>query len=355
MLYKPSPGPRGCDRGIVVSIVGESELTARVPLTGPDGRLNPEAVGWARRPIVDTAGLLLGPHRTWGRTKRWEYWNVITPSHILALTVSDIDYAAVHEVWVFDRPTGAEWGRAATVLPARGVALAPILGKGSARARAKDLEIDLDPLPHGGTRLRASIPDASFDVRVTRPAHHDCLAVVVPWSRNRFQYTVKDIALSAEGVVTIQGKDHEVPATSWSVLDHGRGRWPYDVSWNWGAASGESRGHRIGLQLGGTWTVGTGSTENGVIVDGHLYKIHDELTWEYDRAQWRTPWRVTGGGLDATLVPFHNKRSRNNLVLVSSRTDQCFGHWSGTYTTPHGGTVAFTDLVGWAEDVHNRW
>ena len=190
---------------------------------------------------------------------------------------------------------------------------------------------------------------------MSRPAHHDCLAVVVPWSRNRFQYTVKDVALTAAGVVTIGGKDHAVPETSWAVLDHGRGRWPYDVRWNWGAGSGVSRGRRVGLQIGGKWTAGTGSTENGVIVDGHLYKIHDELTWEYDLADWRRSWRVTGGGLDATLVPFFNKRSSNNLLVVSSRTDQCFGHWSGSYTTPHGGSIAFDGLVGWAEDVHNRW
>jgi hypothetical protein len=333
----------------------EIELTERVPLTGPDGRLNPASVGWARRPVVDTAGLLLGPHRAWGRTKRWEYWNVITPTHILALTVSSIDYAAVHEVWVLDRARGTTWSKAATVLPARDVELAPILGMGRARARTKDLAIDLDPLPHGGTRLRASIPDVSFDVSVTRPHHHDCLAVVVPWSRNRFQYTVKDVALDAIGVVAIGGVDHPVPPGSWAVLDHGRGRWPYDVVWNWGAGSGESRGHRIGLQLGGRWTAGTGTTENGLLVDGHLYKIHDELTWDYDLDDWPRPWRVRGGGLDATLVPFHNKRSSTNLLVVSSRTDQCFGHWSGTYETPHGGSIAFDDLVGWGEDVHNRW
>jgi hypothetical protein len=333
----------------------QAELATVVSLTGADGRLNPAAVGWARRPILDTSGIVKGPHRTWGRAKRWEYWNVISPTHILAVTVSSIDYAAVHEVWIFERASGSTWTRAVTVLPAHDVYLPANLHSGPARARAKDLAIDLDPLPEGGTRLRATIPDASFDVVVTRPADYDCVAVVVPWSKTRFQYTVKDVALSARGVVTTDGVEHEVPAGSWAVLDHGRGRWPYDVRWNWGAGSGQSRGRRVGLQVGGKWTSGSGSTENGLVVDGHLYKIHDELTWQYDLADWRRPWHVSGGGLDATLVPFFDKRSTNNLVVVSSRTDQCFGHWSGTYTTPHGGTIAFEGLIGWAEDVHNRW
>jgi len=99
------------------------ELATAVSLTGGDGRLNPAAVGWARRPILDTSGIVKGPHRTWGRTKRWEYWNVISPTHILSLTVSSIDYAAVHEVWIFERASGSTWTRAVTVLPARDVDL----------------------------------------------------------------------------------------------------------------------------------------------------------------------------------------------------------------------------------------
>ena len=330
------------------------ELTAEVPLVGPDGRLNPDAVGWARRPLVDTSGLLRRPGRAWGRTKRWEYWNVITPTHILALTVSSIDYAAVHEAWVYDRASAREWGRAVTLLPARGVQLPANLGGGVASGRAKDLQIDVLPLPDG-TRLSVRIPEASFTVDVTRPAGHDCLAVVVPWSDRRFQYTVKDVALPATGTVSVEGRQHPVPDGSWAVLDHGRGRWPYDVAWNWAAASGVSDGRVIGLQLGGKWTQGTGSTENGVVVDGRLHKIHDELDWSYDPSEWLRPWHLTGSGLDATMTPFHDKRSSSNLGLVAARTDQCFGTWSGSFTPPGGEPVGFDGLVGWAEDVHNRW
>ena len=47
----------------------ERELTGRVSLTLPDGRLNRGAVGWARQPVVDTSGIGRGR----GRNKRWEY------------------------------------------------------------------------------------------------------------------------------------------------------------------------------------------------------------------------------------------------------------------------------------------
>jgi len=328
-----------------------AELTAPVPLTLADGRLNRAAVGWARQPLVDTSGLGRGR----GRNKRWEYWNVTTPTHILALTVSSIDYAAVHEVWVFDRATERTWGAAVTAIPSRGVELPATLGSGPARARAKGLEIDIDEVD-AGTRLRARIDGAAFDVVAALPEVHERLAVVVPWSDTRFQYTVKDVARPASGSVTLDGVTHDVPAgASWAVLDHGRGRWPYDIAWNWGAGSGVSDGRVIGIQVGGKWTDSTGSTENAIVVDGRLHKIHDELTWEYDLASWRTPWRIAGGGLDATFAPFYDKVTRTNLAVVSARTDQCFGHWSGTFRTADGDVIAFDGILGWAEEVHNRW
>ena len=81
------------------------------------------------------------------------------------------------------------------------------------------------------------------------------MGVVVPWSARRFQYTVKDVARPALGSLWVDGVEHPVAAgDSWAVLDHGRGRWPYAVHWNWGAGSGLVDGRVIGVQVGGRWT-----------------------------------------------------------------------------------------------------
>lgn len=331
-----------------MKFVAERELTEPVSLTLPSGELNPDAVGWARRPLVDTSGI--GSTGSWGRNKRWEYWNVTTPTHVLALTVSLIDYAAVHEVWIFDRTDQRTWGRAPTLIPSRGATLPPSLDKGPVRAAAKDFLVEIDH-SDGVVRLHAEIPEASFDVEVARPNRHDCLAVVVPWSSRRFQYTVKDVALPAAGVLRIEGIEYSLPpGQCWAVLDHGRGRWPYDIAWNWGAGSGLVDGVAFGIQVGGRWTAGTGSTENGILIDGVLTKISEELAWDYDLSNWRQPWRVTGGGLDATFTADYDRHAETNLGLIASRTDQCFGIWSGSFAG-----FAFDGVYGWAEDVHNRW
>ncbi|HEY9290730.1 MAG TPA: DUF2804 domain-containing protein [Microlunatus sp.] len=333
-----------------------AELTAPVSLTRPDGRLNRLAVGWARRPLVNTDGIARDGRRFFGRNKRWEYWCLTTPDHLLVLTISSIDYGAAHEVWVLDRASERSWGASATLIPARGVTLPGSLAAGPARARAKQLEIDIDEVGNG-TRLRARTAKVSFDVVAELPDDHERLAVVVPWSDTHFQYTVKDVARPVYGTVTVEGRTFEVPAgASWGVLDHGRGRWPYDIRWNWGAGSGLSDGRVIGLQVGGRWTDGTGSTENAVVVDGRLHYISEPVAWDFDRSNWRRPWRIIGGGLDATFEPFYDRASRTNFGIVASSTDQYLGHWSGTFSRPGmEQQVAFNGILGWAEDVHNRW
>jgi hypothetical protein len=329
----------------------ERELTAPARLTDARGQLNADAVGWSRHPLHDTSGI--DGRQGWPRNKRWEYWCVMSERHILATTVSSIDYAAVNEVWLLDRVTGAEHHRPTITPFGRGSVLPPSLGSGTAAARAKDLAITITEVP-AGTRLEVRIPGVEADIVAGLPAGHERLGVVVPWSSKRFQYTVKDVARPASGTIVVDGESFEV-RDAWAVLDHGRGRWPYDVRWNWAAGSGTVDDRTIGLQLGGQWTDGTGSTENSLYVDGRLHKISEDLEWRVPRGDLLAPWRIRGARVDLTLVPFHLKESRSNLGVVSSRTDQCFGTWSGWVLDDHGAEVRVDGTVGFAEDVHNRW
>ena len=332
----------------------EREIVAPVSLTLPDGRLNPAAVGWTRRPLHATDGIGRGL-RGRGRNKRWEYWAVTTPTFVVTMVVSDIDYAAVHSIWVLDRATDREIVLDAIGVLGRTATLPGTLGRGPARARTGTLALNLEEVP-GGTRLRGAGARVRFDIVAHRPPGHECLGVVVPWSDRLFQYTVKDVARPATGTLWIDGVAHDVPAgESWATLDHGRGRWPYDVSWNWGAGAGRTDGRVVGIQVGGRWTDGTGAVENALVVDGRLSKISEQLAWTYDRDDWLRPWRVEGDRVDLTLTPFHVREATTDLTVVSARTHQCFGHWSGRVRDDDGAWVRVADAAGWAEDVHHRW
>ena len=334
--------------------VTEREITAEVELCRPDGTLNPDAVGWTRHPLHDTSRIGRG-RRGWGRAKRWEYWAVTTPTHLIGVTVSSLDYAGVYAVWVHDRRSGETVSHDVIDPLARGASLPARLGDDPARASAGGLTIAIEAAS-GGTRLTVDGPRVRLDVLAQRPEGHEAMGVVVPWSARRFQYTVKDVARPARGRLWVDGVEHTVAdGDSWAVLDHGRGRWPYAVHWNWGAGSGLVDGRVIGVQVGGRWTDGTGSTENALVVDGRVHKISEELSWRYDTRDWLAPWRVRGDLADLTFTPFWNHSSATNLGILAQRANQCFGHWSGWMRDDAGARVRVDGVLGWAEDVHNRW
>ena len=334
--------------------VPETELTRPVALTLPDGRLNPRAVGFTRTPLVTTDRIGRGRVGA-GRNKRWEYWAVTTPTHVVAVVVSDIDYAGVNSLWLLDRAAGVEVGQEVITPFGAGVELPGTLAAGPARLRSKHLQVEITEVA-GGTRITAAGARVRLDVVAHRPAGHESLGVVVPWTERLFQYTVKDVARPATGTLWLDGVAHELPeGESWATLDHGRGRWPHRVHWNWGAGSGRSGGRVIGVQVGGKWTDGTGSVENSLLVDGRLHKISQELVWDYDPADWLAPWRVSGDGVELRFVPEFDKVSATDLKVISSRTHQCFGDWSGRVRLGTGEMVEFDGVFGWAEEVHQRW
>ncbi|WP_431684032.1 DUF2804 domain-containing protein [Kitasatospora sp. KL5] len=352
-------------------------ITGPVDLCLPDGRVDPAAVGWSRRPL-HRANL-----RGWGRTKRWEYWCVTGRTHLVALTVSDLDFLTLHSVhvlrwdedshrqpWELERTALVPFGRGVR-LPER-IAGAREDGSddvvvGPERPADGRVRVELLGEP-GGTRLRArcttrdGLP-VEVDVFAALPDGHETLGVVVPWSERRFQYTSKHTARPATGTLRIGDEVLAFGAANeaddaWAVLDHGRGRWPRSVHWNWGAASGRTDGCMLGLQFGGRWTVGTGTTENALCVDGRLSRIGEELTWSYDLAEPLAPWTVRTPGsdrVDLVFTPFHDRRVRTEAGVLANRTDQCFGHYSGQVRTDDGRRIAVDGLLGWAEDVRMRW
>src|SRR5690606_17558729 len=134
------------------------EITEPVDLCLADGTLNPEAIGWTRRPL-HTANLT-----GWGRTKRWEYWGIVTPRHIVGVVISSLDYAGVHSLYVLDRETGLELTPEA-VVPLGRAALPPACGAGTAYARGKNFEITVAQQLER-TSIRARAGGVALDLRI---------------------------------------------------------------------------------------------------------------------------------------------------------------------------------------------
>lgn len=328
------------------------EITEAVDLCDARGNLNPGAVGWTRSPLHRT------PLTGWGRNKRWEYWGIVTPRHVIGTTISSLDYAGVHQLYVYDRASGEEWERGAVVPLARGTVLPDTLPPFTAQAQGRGHHLAFADRS-GGTRLTARIGELELDAFAVGGVEHggpaESLGVVVPWSRRRFQYTLKGLTRPVTGRITVAGVPHEIPPGSFAVLDRGRGRWPYEMTWNWAAGSGVVDGVPLGLQLGGKWTDRTGATENALFVAGVAHHIGEELSWDYDLTAPMRPWRVRGERVDATLTPFHVRVAKTSAVVVTGTTQQAFGTWSGWAVDDAGDRHCVDGLGGWAEQAHNRW
>ena len=320
----------------------QPEITEPVELV-VNSRLNPDSVGWTRTPLHRSNNL-----RSPGRTKRWEYWGVWSDEYFIGLTLADLSYAHLMDIYVLDRSSNTETVRSR-------------VGIGPTRQRLSD---ELPPMTatagplrftdsNTGTRLQASAKNFELDVNVG--VGSDSLGVVVPWNTKQFQYTLKDLNRPATGTVTIAGQTIEL-SNAFAVLDRGRGTWPYRMTWNWGTGNGVSvDGVALGLQVGGKWTDGTGSTENGLFVNGRLHYWPEELTWEYDLADAAAPWRVHGPQLDAVLTPFHRRRAVTELGVIGTRIHQAFGTWTGWAADNDGNRYTLDGLVGWTEEARNRW
>jgi Protein of unknown function (DUF2804) len=340
-------------------LTDEPELTQPADQCLPDGSLDPAARGWSRRPLLRCN--LRGP---WGRVKRWEYWCVTGADRAVSFVYADVDYLGLAGVWCCDLRSGFVAEQNVIAPASRGIALGERVDEGAYRLEHRKLDLEIVEEPKR-TVLRAAFRDrrhgpVTVDLEVERPAGHESLNVLIPWSARRFQFTSKQNTRPARGLVGIGGHRWSFGAEedAFGTLDHGRGIWPYTTRWNWGSASGTLAGRRVGIQLGGKWTAGTGFTENALCVDGRITKLGEELAWTYDWARPLTPWRVVApqtGAVDLTLHPFHDKHSATKLLVLSTEVHQVFGHWVGTVRTDEGEAIPVQGLLGWAEESRSRW
>src|SRR5262245_13798289 len=185
------------------------------------GRLNPDAVGFARRTLFRAN---LSGH--WPRKKRWNFWNWIGPEAVFSVTLADIDLASFCAFTLIDFRDGKQLAGASYGLPGR-IALAEhveasvgFTGGGIEypnRIDGPDLAVRFRGRSTDGTAIAA-------DFAVRRAAQHESLNVVVPWSASRFQCNSKHAALPCDGEVRAGDRRYAVDPSHWfAVQDWGRG------------------------------------------------------------------------------------------------------------------------------------
>jgi hypothetical protein len=305
------------------------------------GRLAPSARGWSRRPVqrVDLAGVR-------ARRKRWEHWAITTAEMALLVTIVDLDLFALVIVGVLDLATGrfseiSRPFRSGLEMPAT-VHGADVRVPGVDILERGEQTILLVDVEQFGRRVRA-------EIEIERPVDHETLNVVVPFDDERFAFTSKQVALRARGFVRTH-RHYAVAGVA--CLDHGRGIWPWVTRWNWASAATAN----IGFSVGARWTDGSGTNENGLVIDGRLHNLEEDVRFELDRRAPRAPFRIHGGSVDLVFTPLAGserlarKRLWFDLGLLAADLDLRFGHFDG-----HIAGHRIEHLFGWAEAFDTRW
>jgi hypothetical protein len=336
------------------------ELT-KGPLHNAKGRLI--EAGWAReerRQYVRDA-----VRAPWYRIKEWDYYCVMGEEYGVSFVIADNGYMGLLSVtWLDFATPEAKAELRVLVFPRGRMGMPESTDAGDIEVAHKGMTLDFRHVPDG-RQLMLNCP--SFDggrglrgeLFLEQPPM-DRMVIATPFdhSPNAFYYNQKINCMPASGEVVVADRPHEfAPDRHFGVLDWGRGVWAYDNQWYWGSASGLVEGRSFGFNIGYGFGNTSAASENMLFLDGKAHKL-DQVTFHipsdgYDTSPWR--FSSSDGRFEMTFEPVLDRTENVDLFVFRSIVHQVFGRFTGTVILDDGEKLKVCDLMGFAEDVRNRW
>ena len=294
------------------------------------------------------------------RLKEWDFYQIADDRLCLQLVIGHVSYVGNCNIALFDHATGEKlFERGVMIpLPFRSMLLPQSAHADSALAFSRggaQLSFEVkDDVRH----LRADFGGLSADVVLT-PAVAESITVCTPFSKKReFYFNEKINLLRADVNLTLDGKRYDFdPDRTFSLLDWGRGVWPFSHEWYWSSVNTLLEGTPFGFNLG----CGFGAeeamrgTENVVYYQGEAIKLgrvtirHEDdvlLPWHFEEES---------GRFTAQLTPRYDRDTVTKLLFVDNRCHQMFGTFRGSFLTRDGTRVSFSNVTGFAEHAVNHW
>lgn len=335
----------------------EKELLQPVDLCVSNGDLNTDSIGWSRKSIFNCN--LSG---RWLRKKKWNYWCTTNDDCLFSVTISNLDYAGMVFIYFLDFKTKKFIEKTVITPFGKGCKMPDNVDE-TVIFKNASMEISLLKIKDG-THIIAKCKDfdglpMEADIMVSKPEEYETLNVVIPWNKKSFQFTSKQEGLPSSGTLRVGDSQYNFEADSaFSCLDFGRGKWPYNITWNWANASGIVNGKSFGLNLGAKWTDNTGMNENAVVYDGKLTKISEDLIFDYNVKNYMAPWKIKSSVSDSVnleFVPFYERIAKSDMLIIKSEVHQMVGHFSGYVKTQDGELIKLDRFMGCSEDHYAKW
>jgi len=327
---------------------GEHALTSR-GIPSPGYTLNADAVYERKRVCA----------APW-RLKEWDFYQIADARFCLQLVIGHVSYAGNCNIALFDHKNGIRiFERGVTIpLPFASMHMPESAHADSTLTFSHDGVALTFETKDDHRSLSATCEGFSAEVMLS-PTVRESITVCTPFSRRReFYFNEKINLLRAEVRVTCDGKTYAFdPENTFSLLDWGRGVWPFSHEWYWSSASVLFGGKPFGFNLGcgfGEQTKARG-TENVIYDQGHAIKLgrvtilHGEDVMQ--------PWQLEeeNGLFRAKLTPRYDRDTITKLLFVNNRCHQVFGSFEGSFVNNRGERVAFSGVTGFAEHAINHW
>ncbi|WP_369959520.1 DUF2804 domain-containing protein [Pseudomonas benzenivorans] len=328
-------------------------LQAPIELCDQHGRLNPQAIGWSPRPLVDCT---LPGH--FGRRKRWNHWCITTPHWMLSLTQADLDYLGYGAAYFLDLESGEAVAHSRLRLLARGCRL-PAQAQQShefnhprlqlrVAEHAGRVRLTVAATPLGGKPLQVAL-------EVQRPPHLDSVNLVAPLASHGFHATCRELGLPVSGSVQLGNRHYSCSAgQSFAALDFGRGVWPLHSHWTRAAFAAPGG---IAGNFGAGWTDHSGLSENAIWFGGELQHLSSPVHIEQSPHSALAPWSLNtaDGRVKLTFKPRQQHRACPRVGPIYADTRQWFGHFDGILRGPSGERVPVAGALGWLGATRARW
>lgn len=299
------------------------------------------------------------------RIKEWDYYCILNGDHGLALTVADNGYMGLLSATWLDFAEPRETTQSITIpFPMGRMGLPETADSGDIVQTHPQMSLAFRQ-SDGARHLTIDSPGfgrgkgLKAQLRLSQPPM-DRMVIATPFAKapKAFYYNQKINCMPAEGEVVFAGSSYRFdPASAFGVLDWGRGVWTYDNTWYWGSASGLLQGKPFGFNIGYGFGDTSAASENMLFHEGKAHKL-DRVTFHIPEAGYdAAPWQFSSndGRFELRFTPIIDRAADINLLVLRSVQHQVFGRFSGHVVLDDGHRLEIENLLGFAEEVQNRW
>lgn len=272
------------------------------------------------------------------RIKEWDCYTVVNPGkYALTLAVADLGAFSVLHACVNEFGAGNKCKTVSGFMPLGSLMLPSKSEFGEARLSVKGDTISF--FADGKSRsLQALIADFSngekFTVDITLTDEPKAgLVTALPFERGRqyFAYNQRLSGFSVSGNASVGDKTYEFSdPDSYACLDWCRGVLPGDYSYSSAFGYSETESSEISLFLGSDTSQTDAASENGLIVDGVLYKLGG---CEYFYGGEMTGASYKSKQINIEFIPTDNYTVKLPFALSRKTLQRAYGTFCGSVET----------------------